>query len=67
MSAAASSSTPSGYLVLNTETEGWKVYPSKGEALSLTRKWPQLRMFPMYGKFDVDEKFLNFARWAVAA
>lgn len=67
MPANADSSKPSGYLVLNTESEGWKVYPSKGEAIALTRKWPQLRMLPMYGEFDVDEKFLSFARWAVAA
>lgn len=67
MSASQASSTPSSYLVLNPETDGWKVYPTKGEAVSLCRKFRQLQMFPIWGEFEVDKKFLDFARWAVAA
>ena len=64
---ATASKGPSSYLVLNTESDGWKVYPTKGEPLALCRKFSQLRMFPMYGEFEVDKRFLDFARWAVAA
>jgi hypothetical protein len=64
---ADASNQPTGFLVLNTETEGWKMYPTRSEALSLCRKFSQLRMFPVWGEFEVDRKFLDFARWAVAA
>ena len=67
MTAKTDSRTPSGYLVFNTSTGGWKVYPREGDAVALTRRWNQLRMFTIYGKPEIDDKFIGLAKWATAA
>ena len=66
MAAKADSCAPSGYLVFNTITEGWKVFPSKVKAQVVNRSGDHYRMFPVWSN-GVDSKFLDFVRWAVAA
>ena len=50
----------SGWIVLNTETRGHRVFPTKREAQEVVSSWPrQMRMMPMIGSFDVDDKFVD--------
>jgi hypothetical protein len=50
----------SGWIVLNTWTKGHRVLPTKKSAQAIVDQWPdRMRMMPMIGKFDVDEKFVN--------
>ena len=51
----------SGWIVLNTETKGHRIFPTKREAQECVDRWPrQMRLMPMIGSFDVDEKFVDF-------
>ena len=67
MTAKAESSNPTGYLVFNPDTDGYKVFPNEATAYALCDQRPSLRVFPMWGTVDVDEKLLGLIRWAVAA
>ena len=50
----------SGWIVLNTETKGHRIFPTKREAQEVVNNWPrQMRMMPMIGSFDVDDKFVD--------
>lgn len=66
MPATADSGSPSSYLVFNTETGNWKVFPSKVKALVVNRSANHYRMFPVWER-GVDSKFIDFVHWAVAA
>ena len=65
MRASAACSTSSGYLVFNTQTEGWKVFPSEIKAKAISRSQPHYRLFPVWER-GVDSKFINFVKWAVS-
>ena len=50
----------SGWIVLNTWTKGHRVLPTKKSAQAIVDQWPdRMRLMPMIGKFDVDEKFVD--------
>ena len=66
MQANSQCSAPSSYLVFNTATGNWKVFPSKVKAQVVNRSGDHYRMFPVWSN-GVDSKFLDFVRWAVAA
>jgi hypothetical protein len=51
----------SGWIVINIQTKGHRILPTKREAKAVVDQWPdRMRMMPMIGSFDVDEKFVDF-------
>ena len=55
--------TPNGWVVLNPESGGHQVVDTKDEAMALKGRYPSMRVFPKWGDFEVDRKFLNFVCW----
>ena len=50
----------SGWIVLNTETRGHRIFPTKREAQEVVSGWPrQMRLMPMIGEFNVDKPFVD--------
>ena len=51
----------SGWIVLNTWTKGHRVLPTKKSAQAIVDKWPdRMRLMPIIGSFDVNDKFVDF-------
>lgn len=52
----------SGWIVVNTETRGHRVFPTKRQAQAIVDGWPrQMRLMPMIGRFNVNQPFVDFA------
>ena len=51
----------SGWIVLNTWTKGHRVLPTKKSAQAIVDQWPdRMRLMPIIGSFDVNDKFVDF-------
>ena len=52
-----------GYIVINPQTDGYRIYDDKEEALAIKAKHKGFRLYPVHGEFEPDQRFLNFVKF----
>ena len=55
---------PSGWIVVNTDSGGHRLFDTEAEAKTVADKFEQMVHVPVWGDIVIDDKFIDFVKWA---